>query len=155
VIGQTNARSGQLSQACCFMCHAFGMNLGIVMGGLLSVVVVGCDSSECRPAGAPNPTSDIWLMSSCGIESVTTNCAARRTLSAQEVMFSPVVTETCNVKLLLADGEIITGTLSFRPGNSTCGPLWDSEWNGQFGAVANVGSVCRPDAGNDAGLGGD
>ncbi|PMY01682.1 hypothetical protein C1Y22_35790, partial [Pseudomonas sp. MPR-R2A5] len=84
-----------------------GMHLGVLVGGLLSMVVAACSSSQDCPAYLrPIPRSEIAISSACGIASVTTNCAAKRTLTANSVTFSPVVTETCNAELVLASGEV-------------------------------------------------
>lgn len=97
------------------------------------------------------PHDEITLDGACGIASVTTNCAARRTLTSRAVTFTPTVNESCNVKLVLADGETIDGKLSFQ--SNSCS--WQSEWNGQQSYGFFSVGTCRPDAGTDAGLGGD
>ncbi len=137
------------------------MSLYFLMKALLvvalgcSVVNVACDASECRGGGAPNPSSDVFLMAHCEVAKLTTNCAARHFLNGSSVTFSPVVTETCNVELVYADGEVVTGTLSFQPGTERCGPAFDGRFNGQLGAMVSLSPTCASDAGTDAGLDGD
>jgi hypothetical protein len=118
-------------------------------------LVVACSSSQDCPAYLrPGPRSDITLSSACGIASATTNCAAKRTLTANSVTFSPVVTETCKAKLVLANGEVENGTLSFERNSAACDPPWTSTWNGRPSLTGFAVGQCQADAGSDAALGG-